>query len=325
MLYQLSYVRLIDRYRRRRAGATGSPARGGRAIVIARGAGLDCARPPGHPCRAGAIGGQGMTDSALTLTALQLAGFVGVALYLLAYALLQFGFIRGQGYAYPALNMLAAGLVLLGLAEEFNLPAAIVQVSFVAISVVGLLRHYRAMRRARFTDAERSMMEAIGLDLSAPHARDFLDLGRWVEAEPGTVLTLENRPVHELVVLLEGEAVVTIEDEVTALCEPICMIGEITCLEGRPATASVAVTRRSHLFCVGARQLRRHVARRPEVASALRGCFADQLGIKLRTANSLSRHLIEEINTLAARQRAREAGEGSGAVAPQAGREAGSG
>jgi hypothetical protein len=142
-----------------------------------------------------------MPETALPLSLLQLAGLVGVVAYLAAYALLQFGVIRGQGYAYPALNMAAAGLVLLGLSEEFNLPAALIQVAFITLSVIGILRHFVLMRRARFTDEERAMMEAIGLDLPAHRARRLLDLGRWVEAEAGAVLAVQDEPVHELAIL----------------------------------------------------------------------------------------------------------------------------
>ena len=64
------------------------------------------------------------------------AGVSGVALYLGAYAALQLGFLRGRGLVYPALNFLAAGLVLISLATDWNAYAATIQISWIVISLV---------------------------------------------------------------------------------------------------------------------------------------------------------------------------------------------
>lgn len=46
------------------------------------------------------------------------AGYLGVALYLSSYALLQSGVLRGVGYTYTLMNLSAALLVLVSLAKK---------------------------------------------------------------------------------------------------------------------------------------------------------------------------------------------------------------
>lgn len=65
----------------------------------------------------------------------------GVALILLAYGLLQMGKISPQQFAFSACNALGAGLILVSLAFDFNLPAAVIESAWLAISLYGLARH----------------------------------------------------------------------------------------------------------------------------------------------------------------------------------------
>lgn len=83
---------------------------------------------------------------------LDLAGIAGVGFYLDSYAALQFGMLRGDGYAYACLNAIAAAFVLLSLQEAFNLSSAVIQVSWILISLVGITRHYILTHRAKFSE-----------------------------------------------------------------------------------------------------------------------------------------------------------------------------
>jgi hypothetical protein len=85
-------------------------------------------------------------------------GMLGLALYLGSYAALQTGFLRGQGYLYPAINMAAAACVLISLANNFNLSSAIIQISWIVISVIGIARMYYVQSRLTFTDNELVFM-----------------------------------------------------------------------------------------------------------------------------------------------------------------------
>ena len=233
------------------------------------------------------------TDLA-TVTTLDLVGMAGVVVYLLAYALLQFGFVRGQTYVYASLSIVAACLVLIGLQRDFNLAAAAIQVSMIAISIAGILRLYIRSITVRFSPEERDLLDRLGLDLPDHLARTLLNAGIWTEGAPGTVLTTEGEPVAELVVLASGEAAVSIEDEVVAICRPPCFIGEMSCLEAAPASATVVLTGESRCFGIGAARLRRLLMRRPDLDNALRASFSRQIGNRLQVSNAVVRRLMSE-------------------------------
>lgn len=70
-------------------------------------------------------------------TVIGLAGFVA---YLAGYALLQAGVIDGNAAAYPLINLTAASLVFVSLLQAFNLASALIQVSWILVSIFGLWR-----------------------------------------------------------------------------------------------------------------------------------------------------------------------------------------
>lgn len=69
-----------------------------------------------------------------------LAGNVGVLCILVTYALLQFDRLSAQGVVYSALNALGSGLILLSLIVDFNLSAFVLEVAWLALSLIGLIR-----------------------------------------------------------------------------------------------------------------------------------------------------------------------------------------
>jgi len=80
---------------------------------------------------------------------LELVGIVGFVFYMLAYGLLQLGKISSQCYSFTLINMLAAFLVLISLTNQFNLASALIQVSWIAISIVGVFRIWSTGRRRK--------------------------------------------------------------------------------------------------------------------------------------------------------------------------------
>lgn len=75
-------------------------------------------------------------------------GLLGVAAILVAYALLQAGRYATRDLAYSVLNAVGAALVLVSLWFEFNLPAVVIELFWLAISVYGIWRAWTA-RAAR--------------------------------------------------------------------------------------------------------------------------------------------------------------------------------
>lgn len=206
---------------------------------------------------------------------------MGVALYLGSYAALQFGLLASQHQSYALFNLLAAACVLLSLLEDFNASSAMIQVSWITISLVGLARFFTQSRKARFTPEERDLLQRTLPHLPKDQARRFLDGGRWDSVEPGTVLTCQGKPVSHLIYLADGAADVLVDGRVIATRPTGSYIGEITCLDGSPATASVVTATAARLFSIGATDLRALADRNEGLRQGLDLSFARSIRHKL--------------------------------------------
>lgn len=69
-----------------------------------------------------------------------LAGIAGTALFLVAYFANQQGWLMAEDWRYPLANLVAAILILVSLITAWNLPAAIIEIIWAAISVYGLIK-----------------------------------------------------------------------------------------------------------------------------------------------------------------------------------------
>lgn len=67
-------------------------------------------------------------------------GLIGVGFYLASYAAVQAGWLRADRAWYPVLNIIAASCVLIELQRNYNLPSVLIQVSWILISIGGLVR-----------------------------------------------------------------------------------------------------------------------------------------------------------------------------------------
>jgi hypothetical protein len=192
---------------------------------------------------------------------LEMAGLLGVILYVGAYAALQSGLLRSNGYAYAAANLLAAALVLLSLTSDFNLSAAISQIIWIVLSVVGLARMAVLERRARLNDEERAFMAAKFPTMTRAMARKFLNAGGWYDAKAGTLLATEGERLGGLIYLASGEAEITLRGRPIAQCIAGSFIGEMSCFDGSPANATVSLRQPSRYFLIRTEGLNRLCAR----------------------------------------------------------------
>ena len=211
-------------------------------------------------------------------------GIIGVGLYLAAYALLQTGYLRGSGYAYTVINMLAAACVAFSLIDAFNLSSLLIQASWITISIFGLTRMFLVNRSLGFTSEELSLHEHALPHLTRRDLRKFLDQGEWSNVPEGRYLTKQNDPVVDLVYVVSGQAEVYKNDVRIATIAPGDFVGEMTCLHGGPATATVYSTEPMRVFRIEAAKLRAFLPKNQTIYDQLERSFAADLRRKL--ANS---------------------------------------
>lgn len=221
----------------------------------------------------------------MELTIWSAAGLTGVALYLGAYGALQFGVIRGSSATYTILNMSAATFVLISLAEAFNLSSLLIQVSWITLSVIGLARMAWERKMTRFNEEERQFLSAHFSSLPPHLARRFLRLGQWQMLSPGTVLTRQGSPVSELVYIASGGADVSAHGAVVARIGADELIGEMTVMQGSPATADVEITEPARVFTLPRATLIRELEADHDFALAVANALQIEAQRKMDRAN----------------------------------------
>ena len=213
------------------------------------------------------------------------AGYFGVILYIGAYFGLQLGWIPGVGYRYATLNLIAALLVLLSLVHAFNMASALIQLSWIVISIAGITRIYLISRRLQFTKEEEFFVEAGMPGTPLQVARQILDAGKWLDAEPGFSLTEEGEPVKKLYFIAKGHAEVFVANQpVAEVTEGF--VGEMNVIGEGPASASVQITYPSRLFCITGDNLRRLSRGNSETNIYIEKHLASATKHKLMQANS---------------------------------------
>lgn len=77
---------------------------------------------------------------------LKVVGIFGAIIYLFTYLKVQLRRDYAKSFEYSGLNFLAASFVLLSLIFHWNFPSAIIQVSWMIISLYGLYRCYKYVK-----------------------------------------------------------------------------------------------------------------------------------------------------------------------------------
>ncbi len=215
------------------------------------------------------------------MTVFELTGALGVGLYLAAYGALQLGFLRGSGLVYTLLNLAASSCVLISLTEAFNFASAIIQVSWIVISIVGLTRMAFTSNRSWFDVHEARFAATIGAGMKRSAVRRLIKLGAWKSLPAGTVLTREGEINTHMFFISTGRASVMSGGVKIADIAPRDFVGEVTYLSGEPASGTVVLKTPAHCLGIPNEALRRFVTRNEDIHAQLETALAMHLREKL--------------------------------------------
>jgi hypothetical protein len=132
------------------------------------------------------------------------------------------------------------------------------------------MKHAHLLRQgvfAGFTDAQLARL---------------ITSGTWRELEPGTVLTEQDKPVPELVLICDGQAVVNVHGSTVAHLRGGAFVGEMAFVSGNPASATVVVEQPTRAFVFDMPRLRKLVDTDDLVAVAIHRVIGRDLAKKLQ-------------------------------------------
>jgi CRP-like cAMP-binding protein len=229
-----------------------------------------------------ATGGiSGLVIGLLGPEAIEVIGYIGAIFYVGTYLLLQLGIIRGDGYLYPSLNLIASGSVLISLSAHFNPFSAFIETSWVTISLIGIARHWYVKNYVNLSPEEQRVAETLTPGLPKDRAKRLLRLGRFLDAPPETRIAEEGLPLTDLSLIIDGHCRIERGAQTVALLRNGALVGELTYATGAPATASVVVAEPTRLFQVDCAALRSFLQKNEDIAAAIEGSITVDLRRKL--------------------------------------------
>lgn len=152
----------------------------------------------------------------------------------------------------------------------------------IAVNILRLTSDHCADRGARFTPEETALADEVFACLSPARKRRLLDAGQWVDCPAGMMLSRQGEAVTHLAWLADGSAVVEVDGAVVSQAGVGDLIGELTVLDGEPATATARLAVPSRLWRIEASALRRLADRRPEIRVGLDAAFTHEMRRKLK-------------------------------------------
>jgi hypothetical protein len=210
----------------------------------------------------------------------QIIGVLGAVIYLASYFLLQAGWIKGEGNVYAGMNMLAAACVLFSLSTKFNIGSFLIQISFILLSIFGIIRSFLARRPIVLSDREAQLANILVPDLPARRAQQLIRNGNWKTAAESKIAT-EGELLDKLIVLLDGAATVKKQGKKVADVTSGQVIGEFSCLDAGPATADVSLSGTAQLYYIQNKKLREVLDQNKDISDAFQMGLRNQLAVKL--------------------------------------------
>jgi hypothetical protein len=210
----------------------------------------------------------------------QYIGITGAVTYLMSYFLLQLGKVDGNGNVYAFLNMLAAIFVMISLTTHFNIGSAIIQVSFISLSLYAIFRSFWMRRSIKLAPLEQALVDVLFPNLPPRQALPLIRKGSW-RNEATIMLAREGQPLDSVSVLMTGEACVTKSGKCVAKLGAGQIVGEVSWRDNSPATADVTVKKQAHYFSISSNHLRKFLAKNTDAAAAFDAGLRNQLVRKL--------------------------------------------
>ena len=233
-------------------------------------------------------------DWIATVDSLDAIGTVGVLGYVGAYLALQLGLLKGDGYVFPSINLVAALAVLISLTRDFNPFSLAIEVCWSAISVIGIARIYFVHRFIRLTDEQAEVARRIVPSLKKDRARKLLKLGRFLGANEGLVLTTQGEPVAAVAMIMNGLCHIERGGLHIASITAGALIGEMTLFSGSPATATVRTVTPTRLFMIDRKALAGFLERNPAALADMERSIAGDLRLKLSDTSTRLSSALED-------------------------------
>jgi len=158
-------------------------------------------------------------------------------------------------------------------------------VVFILINVFQVQRLIRERVHLRRMSNGALLRQGAFAGLDDAQLSRLVTAGSWRNVDPGSRLTLQGKPVAELVLLCAGSASVEVDGKMVAQLQAGAFCGEMAFVSGEPASATVTVHQPVRAFVFDTHKLRELVSEDELVASAIHHAVGRDLARKMNRNN----------------------------------------
>ena len=152
---------------------------------------------------------------------------------------------------------------------------------FIIINVVQILIIIKDRSGVSFTEEERELYETLFKNFEPFEFMKLLRIGRWANAKPGQTLTVEGKPVSDVILIYNGRVSIEAGGEEIRQMRDGTLIGEISFITGGSATATVRALEPTRYMAWPKDEMRRLLKRNPSMRFAMETVFSQELSRKL--------------------------------------------
>lgn len=188
-----------------------------------------------------------------------------------------------------ALRIFAIVSGLIGIAYNYWIPAGPLWLVifwlgvFIAINVIRIVGIVLDRRGIEFSEEEAELRETVFPNFSPVEFKKLIRIGEWQQVAEGEVLAQQGSIIGGLKLLYNGEVRVERDGAEIGRARDGAMIGEISFIQGGPATATVSATKPCRYVSWPGDELRRLLTRNPGMDVAMKHVFSVDLMRKLTT------------------------------------------
>lgn len=153
---------------------------------------------------------------------------------------------------------------------------------FISVNATRIFLLYRESRAIKLSEEERSLHQTLFPQLSLVDFARLVSTGRWVNLEPGTVVTEQGKPVRDVLLVCQGAAAIEIDGVPIRYTSGLEFLGEVSFLTHDVAAATVRVASPMHCLAWSHDALRALLRESLAIRFALRSVMSGDLARKLK-------------------------------------------
>lgn len=155
------------------------------------------------------------------------------------------------------------------------------EVTFISINVIQIFLIFYSKRDIHFNEEERRIYQDIFPGLSTTEYKKLLKISNLVDSEKGEVLIEQGTQVLYLILICNGLVGIEIDGKISAYCGVGNLLGEMSFVSGKPATATVRVIQPTRYIVWLQKDLEKLLRNNPEMLGNMQMVFNKDLIKKL--------------------------------------------